>query len=104
MDRETIARYGGRRSDFSTISSQMRLTRGVDCAVFIHETDPGVWRLSLRSEKFVDAAGTVSLFGGGGHTRAAGCTIHAETAEEFSESVRILKENIAAQLEAALKG
>ena len=104
LDRETIARYGGRKSDFSTISSQMLLTRGVDCAVFIHETDPGVWRMSLRSGKFVDVSRTVSLFGGGGHTRAAGGTIHAETAEEFAEAVRILKEDIAAQLAAALKG
>ena len=104
LDRETIARYGGRRSDCSTISSQMLLTRGVDCAVFAHETDPGVWRLSLRSGRFVDVARTVSLFGGGGHTRAAGCTVYAETEEKFSEAAGILKKDIAAQLEAALKG
>ena len=55
-------------------------------------------------EVLVDVARTVSLFGGGGHTRAAGCTVYAETEEKFSEAAGILKKDIAAQLEAALKG
>ena len=101
LDFETITRYGGKRTDFSMTSSQMLLTRGVDCAVFLHETGPGIWRGSFRSGKLVDVSRTVSLFGGGGHTRAAGCTIHAETDTEFAEAVDAIKKDIASQLEAA---
>ena len=104
LERETLDRYGASRKDLDRISSQMLLTEGVDCAAFVHETDPGVWRVSMRSEKIVDVARTAALFGGGGHTRAAGCTIHALDGSGISESVGILKADIAGQLEAALKG
>ena len=99
LDRETIALHGASRQDLDRISSQMLLTRGVDCSVFVHATDPGIWRVSMRSEKIVDVARTASLFGGGGHTRAAGFTIHAETETEFAEAVNTLRGDIAAQLE-----
>lgn len=100
LDREKIARHGASRQDLDRVSSQMLLTRGVDCSVFVHETDPGKWRVSMRSEKIVDVARTASLFGGGGHTRAAGCTIYAGTGTEFAEAVNTLQGDIAAQLEA----
>ena len=104
MDRETVTKYGALRKDFERISEQMLLTRGADCAVFIHETDPGEWRVSMRSGKIVDVAKTASLFGGGGHTRAAGCTIRANTKAAFAEAVKILKEDISGQLEAFRNG
>ena len=97
LDGETIAEYGASRKDLDRISSQLLLTEGVDCAVFLHETDPGIWRGSFRSSNIVDVARTASLFKGGGHTRAAGCTIRSE----IGEAVKILKEDIKAQLLAA---
>ena len=100
LDNGTITRHGATRQDLDRVSSQMLLTKGIDCAVFLHETQPGEWRVSMRSGKIVDVAETASLFGGGGHTRAAGCTIYAGTGTEFSEAVKILQGNIAAQLEA----
>lgn len=102
LDNETITRCGASRQDLDRVSSQMLLTRGVDCAVFLHETQPGEWRVSLRSGKIVDVARTASLFHGGGHTRAAGCTIRVDTEAEYAEAVRRLRGDIAAQLEAAL--
>ena len=44
--------------------------------------DPRKFRLSSRANTDVDCASVCASFGGGGHRRAAGCTIEADTPEE----------------------
>ncbi len=44
--------------------------------------DPRKFKLSSRANEDVDCAAVCSSFGGGGHKRAAGCTIEADTPEE----------------------
>ncbi len=68
-------RYHAKLSDLDVIVSQLRLTKGAEAAVFLYETKPGVWKVSLRSCDYLDVAAVASQFGGGGHVRAAGCTI-----------------------------
>jgi phosphoesterase RecJ-like protein len=59
------------------IAEQLKLTEGVKCAIFMYETDPGTYKVSLRSDGSVNVAKVAALFGGGGHERAAGCTVSA---------------------------
>lgn len=54
------------------IVSQLKLTKGVDVAVFMYELDNGVFKVSLRSSESVDVSVAAQHFGGGGHKRAAG--------------------------------
>ncbi|MDH4183710.1 MAG: bifunctional oligoribonuclease/PAP phosphatase NrnA [Nitrospinota bacterium] len=54
---------------------------GVDVAAFLKEIGKGKTRASLRSRGKVDVNLLASVFGGGGHERAAGCTIMAPLAE-----------------------
>ena len=65
--------------------------------VFVHEDETGVWRASMRSIGIVDVARTASLLGGGGHVRAAGCTIRTS----ITEALGILKKDIEEQLRSA---
>ncbi len=51
-----------------------RSIEGVDVAVFFKAVEPAITRVSMRS-KTVDVAAVAVHFGGGGHVRAAGCTI-----------------------------
>ena len=44
-------------------------------AVFLYEQEPGVYKVSLRSREKVDVSRVAQYFGGGGHVRAAGCTM-----------------------------
>ena len=44
--------------------------------------DPRKFRLSSRANEDVDCAAVCALFGGGGHKRAAGATVEADTPEE----------------------
>ena len=57
------------------IVSQLRNTKGVECAIFMYETDNHMFKVSMRSNHVVNVSQIASYFGGGGHVRAAGCTM-----------------------------
>lgn len=68
--------YGADSSDRDGIIDQLRITEGVECAIFIFEKEPHVYKVSMRSNNYVDVSKIASYFGGGGHVRAAGCTMN----------------------------
>ncbi|MBN2795882.1 MAG: bifunctional oligoribonuclease/PAP phosphatase NrnA [Clostridia bacterium] len=57
---------------------------GVEVSVLLKEMNPGNIKVSLRSKSFVDVSEVSLIFGGGGHVRAAGCTVndHLNAVEE----------------------
>lgn len=67
--------YGVGPKDLDGIVSQLRATRGVEVAMFLYETSVQEFKVSLRSNGNVDVSRIAAYFGGGGHTRAAGCTL-----------------------------
>ena len=67
--------YSAGSKDLEGIVDQLRVTDGVECAIFLHETDPHVYKVSMRSGNQVDVSRVAAYFGGGGHVRAAGCTM-----------------------------
>lgn len=56
--------------------SYPRYIEGVDVAIMFKAVEPDVTRVSMRSSK-TDVSRVALSFGGGGHLRAAGCTINA---------------------------
>lgn len=64
--------------DFEGIVSQMRYVKGVDVAILLRENENGTFKGSLRSKEYVDVSAVCSAFGGGGHIRAAGCTVSGD--------------------------
>lgn len=61
------------------IVSQLKLTKGVDVAIFMYELEAGTFKVSLRSTEAVDVSEIASYFGGGGHARAAGFSMTGST-------------------------
>ena len=57
-----------------------RYIEGVNVAIMFKAVEPKVTRVSMRSSN-VDVAQVALSFGGGGHIRAAGCTIYAPVEE-----------------------
>ena len=76
VDRKTMDFYAAKPKHLDGIVSQLRNTRGVDCAIFLYETEFQNYKVSLRSNEKVDVSKIAELFGGGGHKRAAGCTMN----------------------------
>lgn len=67
--------YGAESTDMDGIVDQLRITDGVECAIFIYETSFQEFKVSMRSNHTVDVSKIAAYFGGGGHIRAAGCTM-----------------------------
>lgn len=59
---------------------------GVEVSIFIREKAGKGLRISLRSNDYVNVSDIAILFGGGGHPRAAGCSIQG-TIEQAKEKL-----------------
>lgn len=94
VDRKTMDFYHAGPKDLDGIVNQLRITAGVECAIFMYETGTLEYKVSLRSNQYIDVAKVASFFGGGGHVRAAGCTMSGT----FHDVVNNLSEQIAKQI------
>lgn len=73
--RKELTFFGVTPLDLDGIVSQLKMTEGVEVAIFLYETDNLEYKVSLRSRETVDVSEVASYFGGGGHVRAAGVTM-----------------------------
>ena len=87
--------YGVAPADLDGIVNQLRITRGVEVAIFLDETGVQEYKVSMRSNGKVDVAAIALFFGGGGHTRAAGCTMQGSV----HDVINALTEPIEKQLQ-----
>jgi len=95
VDRKTMEFYDVDSKDFDGIVNQLRNIKGVSCAIFMYETDVLEYKVSLRSDERVDVSKVAMFFGGGGHMRAAGCTMKGT----FHDCVNNLSLHIEEQLQ-----
>lgn len=75
VDKRMMDFYNVVPSDLDGIVNQLRNIKGVDCAIFMYETGSMEYKVSMRSNEYVNVSRVASYFGGGGHMRAAGCTM-----------------------------
>ncbi|MBQ9928933.1 MAG: bifunctional oligoribonuclease/PAP phosphatase NrnA [Lachnospiraceae bacterium] len=76
-----MERYQANTKDLDGIVSQLRNTKGVECALFLYEMKEKEYKASLRASGDVDMAKVASCFGGGGHVKAAGVTMQGDSQE-----------------------
>ena len=68
------------------IVNQLRVTKGVEAAVFLYENEDSSYKVSTRSNGLVNVAELAVKFGGGGHERAAGFSMEG-TPEDLINKV-----------------
>lgn len=79
MPFEVMEQYGFTDEHLGTLVDVARGLQGVQVAVAIRQPKAeGVYRVSMRSSCDVDVAAICAGFGGGGHIKAAGCTVNCE--------------------------
>ena len=61
-------------SDSDGIIDQLRITKGVEAAIFLYPIENG-YKVSMRSNEKVKVSEIAKTHGGGGHIRAAGCSM-----------------------------
>ena len=94
IKKQDMAFYGVDNKDLDGIVDQLRTIEGVECAIFMYETDPHIFKVSMRSNDLVNVSKIAAYFGGGGHVRAAGCTMSGSV----HDVVNNLSEHIEKQL------
>ncbi len=94
VSRKIMDFYHAQPKDLDGIVNQLRNIKGVSCAIFMYESDVLEYKVSLRSDENVDVARVAAFFGGGGHVRAAGCTMKGT----FHDCVNNLSLHIERQL------
>lgn len=95
--KRTLDFYHADSKDLDGIVSQLNQTAGVECTIFMYQTGVLEYKVSLRSKGKVDVAKIAMFFGGGGHVRAAGCTMNGT----FHDVVNNLSLHIEKQLKDA---
>jgi len=72
---ELKKQFGAVSSDFDGVIDNLRVTRGVEVAMLITEEEESKCKVSMRSNHDVNVSTIAQSFGGGGHIKAAGCTV-----------------------------
>lgn len=78
-------------SELEGISNIPRSIEGVEVGITVREQADGSCRVSMRSSEYVDVSAVCQRFGGGGHKRAAGCTLQLAP----QEAGRVMVEAVA---------
>lgn len=94
VDRRMLQFYNASPKDLDGIVNHLRNIKGIHCAIFMYQTDNLEYKISMRSDERVDVAKVATYFGGGGHVRAAGCTMKGT----FHDCVNNLSLHIEKQL------
>lgn len=77
LDHATFARSGADADDKEGLIDQIFLTQKCEIAALYFEMQPQVWKVSFRARKHWDVAALARSLNpqGGGHKKAAGCTL-----------------------------
>ena len=71
---EDMAECGALPKHLEGIVSQLQNTKDVETSLFLYPMENGIYKVSIRSSRIVDAAAIAIKYQGGGHVRAAGCS------------------------------
>ncbi len=85
VTQDMLKKANAQMEDTEGIISFVKDIKGVEVACLLKENNEGIIKASLRSKEYIDVAKVCSEFNGGGHIRAAGCSINdnIETAERL---------------------
>lgn len=83
---------GAEPAETDGVIDKLRSIRGVEYAAFLKEKEPGVIRVSMRAKRRGNVAEIASKYDGGGHIKAAGCTLYMS----MEEALAVIKKELEA--------
>lgn len=91
---ETIKNVGAKDEDCDGIINTGRNINGVEVAILLRVKENGEIKVNLRSKNYVDVAAIANMYSGGGHKRAAGCTVQGKPEDVKKRLIDDIKEVI----------
>ena len=91
---ELKKQFGAVSSDFDGVIDNLRVTRGVEVAILMTEEEEKKFKVSMRSNHEVNVSVIAQSFGGGGHVKAAGCTLQGSSDEILKKLLAAVAEQL----------
>ena len=95
--RSVLDFYDAGGGDLDGVIDQLRTTEGIEVAILLDEREPGEYKVSMRSNDIVDVSKICTYFGGGGHVKAAGCTIKGAAFDVINNLTLHIEQQLKAQ-------
>jgi bifunctional oligoribonuclease and PAP phosphatase NrnA len=92
---EMLKRTGAIEEDVEGLVNYARNVEGVEVGILFREIPGGKVKVSFRSKYIVDVGLIALEFGGGGHSRASGCTVESSLDEIKRQVISRVKEVLA---------
>lgn len=78
LTQQEIRQIAVGQDDLDNLAALPRQVEGVCCSIVLSQVGENKFKASVRTDGTVDASVLCAKFGGGGHSRAAGCTLEGE--------------------------
>lgn len=88
-----MERYGVLPVEMGTVVDTLREVSGTEVTVFLYPVN-GRYKISMRSNYYVDVNAVVKEFGGGGHVRAAGGDTDLDPETAIEKIVELVKKQL----------
>ncbi|MBO6158648.1 MAG: bifunctional oligoribonuclease/PAP phosphatase NrnA [Firmicutes bacterium] len=89
-------RGGFTGSECDGVVSLLNEIEEAETSVFMRELSNGTIRVNMRSKHVLDVARVAALFGGGGHVRAAGCTLTVSASAAKAQLLEAMSHQLSA--------
>ncbi|WP_366921682.1 bifunctional oligoribonuclease/PAP phosphatase NrnA [Metallumcola ferriviriculae] len=94
VDIETMQRLGADSEHCEGFVNYPKSIKGVKIALFFRQMDKHTVKVALRSKDDYDVNRIARVFGGGGHAKAAGCSVNASLDEAIRQVVGFVNKKI----------
>ena len=95
VSQKTCKDFGVQMGDSESVVNMLRDLKGIEVACLVKEYGENEYKISLRSKDYLDVSEIARNNGGGGHIRASGFTLNADSMDEALNKMRkILEEAI----------
>lgn len=91
LSKSDFLKLGAKAGSADGIVGKLTQVQEADVVVFLREIEPGTVRVNMRSKGNINVARIASLYGGGGHVKAAGCTLNAPMLFVKDELLKAIK-------------
>jgi phosphoesterase RecJ-like protein len=96
---DDFTQTGADREDAGGLVNYCRNIEGVEVGVSFVESESGVVKVSLRARDRVDVSAIAKELGGGGHAKAAGCTMRGTLPEVQAKVWQVLGEALGVSMD-----
>jgi len=94
VSKKILAFYRADSKDLEGVINQLRVTKGVEVAILLTETDNYSYKISMRSNGIVDVNKVAAYYGGGGHILAAGAEMTGSKHDVINNLVVHIEEQL----------